>query len=84
MPRVLSNTGVFFGLWKGYVNINILLCPLLAAKGGWLSTAAMLFVTIFVNTIAALRLVNIGNTLNLYSYPSIAEAALGVLGMHLN
>ena len=64
-------------LLKGYCTISILLFPKAVLHGGWLASAVFELVSAVITTICAIKLVQAGSELKIYSYQLIVEHAFG-------
>ena len=78
--KKMTKFQAFMALCKGYCAINILVLPKQFDNGGWLvGIAAICLAAAFV-IMTALKLLQCGLSTGIYTYPGIANKALGVKG----
>lgn len=77
---MLSPFETYIALIKGYSAMTILLLPKAFANGGWLASSVFLIVSGIVTTSCAIKLVEAGLKLEVYSYSLIVEKTFGKVG----
>ena len=67
----------FFAVLKAYCAINVLLLPLSFKNGGYLLSPICMMAACFFETLCAIRLSDVANKYNIWTYPLIVKRALG-------
>ena len=67
----------YIALLKGYCSISIILFPKAVLHGGWLASALFELGSAVITTMCAIKLVQVGMKLKIYSYQLIVEHAFG-------
>jgi amino acid permease len=79
----MNNFKTFFAVIKAYCAINVLMLPMQFMNGGYLLSPIMLVIACFFECLCAIKLSQIAIKYNTFSYPQIANKALGPHGMNL-
>ena len=75
--KKMSKFKAYMALCKGYCAINILVLPKQFDNGGWLVGVLSIMIAAGFVTMCALKLLQCGEKIGVYTYPGIAERALG-------
>ena len=70
----------YIALLKGYCTLSVILIPKAFFHGGWLASALFELGSAVLTTICAIKLVQAGLLLKIYSYQLIVEKAFGSTG----
>lgn len=73
----------FMAMCKAYCAINVLLLPKSFTKGGYVVSPAAMAIGCFFETLSAVKLAQIAVKYELFTYPAIADRALGNAGKNL-
>lgn len=67
----------YFAIVNGYTTISIFTIPIGFKYGGWLFSPLILLWACFVETFAAIRLIQAANAVEIYQYTDLVEYSLG-------
>ena len=68
---------------KAYCAINVLLLPKAFSKGGYIISPLAMAIGCFFETYSAVKLARIANEFQIFTYPAIADRAVGTVGKNV-
>jgi amino acid permease len=76
----MSNTKVFFSIFKGYCALIVLILPKSFVNGGYFASSMVLVVMSILSTYCALMLIQAGVKTKIMSYSLLCQEAMGKNG----
>lgn len=67
----------YFAILKAYTTVSIFTLPIGFRTGGWLFSPIVLIIACFFELTSAIKLVQVANKIQIYSYPDIVKYSLG-------